>query len=289
MTSHHFEFIIVSRRSREGPAMDIKSTRTLSNGQLIPILGFGTWQSDPGVVGTAVECALRQGVRHVDCAAIYYNEKEVGDGIKASGVKREDVFITSKLWNHKHHPDDVEAACRQTMADLGVDYIDLYLMHFPSAFKRGDDYLPKDENGDVIFDSSLHPTDTWLAMEKLVEKGLVRSLGMSNFNSLQIEDIIKRGNIRPVMLQVECHPYFQQHKLLNWCKQNGLAMTAYSPLVNGRSEILKDPRLEEIAKRYNKSTAQIILRWHLQRGLIIIPKSVFPNEIEENGKLFDFR
>ena len=214
--------------------------------------------------------------------------QEVGEGIKLSGVTREKVFVTGKLWNHKHHPEDVEAGCRQSLKDLGLDYLDLYLMHFPSAFKRGDEFLPKDENGDIIFDDSIHPTETWLAMEKLVEKGLVKSIGVSNFNSEQIDDIIKKGTIKPAMCQVEVHPFFTQNKLINFCRERDIAVTGYSPLVNGRSGILDDPQLKEIAGRYNKSTAQVILRWHVQRGVIVTPKSIFKNEIDENIKLFDF-
>lgn len=224
----------------------------------------------------------------MDCAAIYFNEKEVGDGIKASGVDRKDIFVTSKLWNHKHHPEDVEAACRQSLSDLGLEYLDLYLMHFPSAFKRGDVFLPKDDNGDVMFDETIHPTTTWLAMEKLVEKGLVRAIGVSNFNSKQIQHIIDNGTIKPTMNQVECHPFFTQEKLINFCKERDILVSAYSPLVNGRSGILEDPTLKEIAKKYGKSTAQVIIRWHIQRGVVLFPKSVFLNEIEENGKVFDF-
>ena len=206
-----------------------------------------------------------------------------------SGVPREEIFVTGKLWGHKHHPDDVEEGCRNSLKDLGLDYMDLYLMHFPTAFQRGDVFVPKDENGDVIFDDSIHPTDTWLAMEKLVEKGLVKSIGVSNFNSEQIEDIIQKGTIKPVMNQVEIHPYFCQHKLVDFCRKRDIAMTAYSPLVNGRSGILQDPTLMEIAKKYNKSTAQVIIRWHIQRGVVVPPKSIFLNEIEENAKVFDFR
>ena len=204
-------------------------------------------------------------------------------------MAREEIFVTSKIWNHKHHPEDVETACRNSLADLSLDYLDLYLIHWPVAFQRGDDPNPKNENGDIIFDETIHPTDTWLAMEKLVEKGLVRSIGISNFNSEQIKDILKRGSIKPVMLQVECHPYMNQSKLKKFCADKGIAMTAYSPLVSGQSGILDHPELKAIAIRHKKSSAQVLIRWHLQRGVVVIPKSVFKNEIEENAKIFDFR
>jgi len=196
--------------------------------------------------------------------------------------------VTSKLWNNKHHPEDVEEACRKTLDDLGLEYLDLYLMHFPVAFQRGEVMNPLKENGDIQFDETIHPTDTWLAMEKLVAKGLVRSIGLSNFNSVQIEDIIKRGTIVPAINQVECHPFFSQAKLREFCSKRGIEVTAYSPLVNGRSKILEDPSLKEIATRHGKSTAQVLIRWHLQRGVIVIPKSVIMKEIEENKNIFDF-
>ena len=197
--------------------------------------------------------------------------------------------MTSKLWNNKHHPDDVEGACRKTLADLGLDYLDLYLMHFPVAFQRGEVMNPLKENGDIEFDETIHPTETWLAMENLVDKGLVRSIGVSNFNSVQIQDIIDKGSIVPAINQVECHPFFSQAKLREFCNKRGIEVTAYSPLVNGRSKILEDPRLKEIASVHGKSTAQVLIRWHIQRNVIVIPKSVIMTEIEENKNIFDFR
>ena len=204
-------------------------------------------------------------------------------------MARKDIFVTSKLWNNKHHPDDVEGACRKTLADLGLDYLDLYLMHFPVAFQRGEVMNPLKENGDIEFDETIHPTDTWLAMENLVDKGLVRSIGVSNFNSVQIQDIIDKGSIVPAINQVECHPFFSQAKLREFCNKRGIEVTAYSPLVNGRSKILEDPRLKEIASVHGKSTAQVLIRWHIQRNVIVIPKSVIMTEIEENKNIFDFR
>ena len=140
--------------------------------------------------------------------------QEVGEGIRASGVAREEIFVTSKLWNNKHHPEDVEGACRGTLTDLGLEYLDLYLVHWPHAFQRGEVTFPKNEDGSVKFDETIDPTDTWLAMEKLVGLGLVRSIGISNFNSEQITDVLKRGSIKPVTNQVECQPYLNQAKLL---------------------------------------------------------------------------
>jgi len=270
---------------------------TLNNGAKMPLLGLGTWKSKPGQVEAAVEHALRKGYRHLDCAACYGNEAEVGSGIVASGVARSEIFITSKLWNTKHHPEDVEAACRKTLADLGVDYLDLYLIHWPVAFQRGDNMFPRNEDGTIKYDTEIHPTTTWLAMEKLVEKGLTKSIGLSNFNSEQIADVLAKGSVKPVTNQVECHPYLGQAKLLDFCKERGITITAYSPLGSpdrpwaqpGEPLLLDDPKVKAIASKHSKSSAQVLIRWQVQRGVIVIPKSVTPARIEENANIFDFK
>ena len=236
----------------------------------------------------------RKGYRHLDCAAIYANEAEVGAGIVASGVPRSEIFITSKLWNTKHHPEDVEAACRKTLADLGVDYLDLYLMHSPVAFARGEGW-PKNEDGTFKF-GDVHPTTTWLAMEKLVKKGLTKSIGLSSFNSVQIADVLEKGSIKPVTNQVECHPYLGQAKLFAFCKERGITITAFSPLGSpdrpwakpGEPLLLEDPKIKTIASKHSKTAAQVVIRWQVQRGVMVIPKSVTPSRIEENSDIFDF-
>jgi len=278
------------------PSCSMATSLTLNNGMKMPLLGLGTWKSKPGQVEAAVEHALRKGYRHLDCAAIYGNEAEVGAAIVASGVPRSEIFITSKLWNTKHHPDDVEAACRKTLADLGVAYLDLYLIHSPVAFGQGEGLYPRNEDGTFKF-ADIHPTTTWLAMEKLVKKGLTKSIGLSSFNSEQISDLLEKGSVKPVTNQVECHPYLGQAKLFAFCKERGITITAFSPLGSpdrpwakpGEPLLLEDPKIKAIANKHSKSPAQVVIRWQVQRGIIVIPKSVTPSRIEENFNVFDFQ
>lgn len=258
----------------------------------MPLIGLGTWQAKPGEVGAAVKTALAAGYRHIDCAACYGNEDEVGKAFKDSfsaGLKRDEVFVTSKLWNSEHKPENVKPAIEQTLKDLQLDCLDLYLIHWPQNFQkvpgstRG---FPRDDSGGIIYDFETKTMDTWKAMEKLVDDGLTKAIGLSNFNSAQIKEILENCRIRPAVLQVESHPFFQNKKLLDFCKANEIVMQAYSPLgtgseVNG-STIPKHPKLAEIGARYGKSAAQTAIAFQFNRGVPTFPKSVTESRIKEN-------
>lgn len=272
----------------------------LRTGRKMPLIGLGTWKSEPGKVKQAVVWALQSGYRHIDCASIYGNEAEIGAALQemlgtGKPLKREDVFITSKLWNTKHHPDDVEPSLLQSLKDLRLDYLDLYLIHWPYAFQRGDVPFPRAEDGTLLYDH-IDFKQTWAAMEKLVEKGLVRAIGLSNFNSRQIDDVMSVATIPPTVLQVEAHPYLSQGQLLAHCQERGLVLTAYSPLGSAdrawkhpeEPVLLQDPVIINLANKYHKSPAQVLLRWQTQRGVVAIPKSVTESRIKENIEVYDF-
>ncbi|CAJ0927209.1 14036_t:CDS:2 [Entrophospora sp. SA101] len=277
-------------------------------GDPMPLIGFGLWQIPKDKAADTVYHALKYGYRLLDGAAIYANEKEVGDGIKKAiddeVVKREDIFITSKLWNTYHRKEHVRPALEKTLNDLKVKYLDLYLMHNPVSLKYVD---PKerypanwfyDTENKICLQENVTIRETWEAMEELVDAGL--NIGISNFSGALIMELLKYARIKPSVLQIEHHPYLTQEKLIDYAKSQDLAVTAYSSLgsisyvafgitsVEGVPHLLEEPKLEQIAKKHNKSTAQVALRWAIQRNIAIIPKSNNQNRIIENRKIVDF-
>lgn len=269
-----------------------------NNGEEYPVLGLGTWKSKPGQVTQAVKDAIDIGYRHIDCSPVYENEKEVGAGILAKisegVVKREDLFVTSKLWNTRHKAENVEKGLRVTLTDLGLDYIDLYLLHWPFAFEESEELWPRDVDGKLLLTDDDY-VDTWKAMESLVKRGLIKSIGLSNFNKGQVERVLSIATILPVTNQVECTPYLNQKNLMDFCKLKNITLTAHSPLGSGDKPgikpgdlVLSDERLDAIRVKHGKSRAQIALKFQVQRGLLVIPKTVTKWRMEENTEIFDF-
>lgn len=281
--------------------MTLPNSFLLNTGARIPAVGFGTWQAKPGEVEQAVEIALRAGYRHIDCASIYKNEREVGQGINDSGVARSDIFITGKLWNTKHSPEDVEDALNESLKDLDTEYLDLYLMHWPvyvsphlficecltpkaRAFKSGSVRFPIDADG-VFQLEDIDPAVTYSAMEQLLKTGKVRAIGVSNFTQKRLEDLLSKTNIVPAVNQIEAHPYLQQPDLLHFCQRKGIQIAAYSPLGNnqtGEPRTVDDPQVAEIAARLEFDIGQLLYSWAVQRGTVVLPKSVTPTRITSN-------
>lgn len=271
----------------------------LNTGTKMPIVGLGTWKSPPEKAAQAVEYALmKAGYRHIDCAAVYGNEKEIGQSFErvfsGATVKREDIFITSKLWNTKHAKGDVVAACKQTLADLQIEYLDLYLMHWGIA--RPDEESAESDAHGLLMTDSVSVAQTWEAMQELVSAGLVRAIGVANFTGAMLVDLCSYARVRPAVNQIELHPYNQQARLVEFCQRNNIAVTAYSPLgspgnmkARGGEPILsEDKNVLAIATAHGKSSAQILIRWAIQRGTVVIPKSVTPERIAENIAVLNF-
>lgn len=278
----------------------------LNDGNSIPVIGLGTY-SEPyltpkGACEKAVKFALDVGYRHIDGAFVYKNEHEVGKAIRekiAEGkLRREDIFYCGKLWVTHLLPKMVYPGLERTFKTLQLDYVDLFIIEMPIAFKPGDDPYPKDENGKYIY-HSVDLCATWEALEACKDAGLVKSIGVSNFNRRQLELILSKPGLKykPVSNQVECHPYFTQPKLLKFCQQHDIVIVAYSPLGTSRNPLwvnvatpalLEDSLLNSLGKKYNKTAAQIVLRFNVQRGVVVIPKSFNPERIQENFQIFDF-
>jgi 2,5-diketo-D-gluconate reductase A len=240
---------------------------TLNNGVTIPQLGFGVFQIQPDRTEQATLAALETGYRHIDTAQMYGNESQVGDAVRASGVDRDDVFVTSKLSNAFHAYDDALSAFDQTLKDLGFDYLDLFLVHWP---------LP--DVGDYV--------ETWRAMEEIYRSGRVRAIGVSNFSRHHLQRLLAETDVVPAVNQIEVHPYLSQDELRAYGARHGIETQAWSPIAQGK--VLDDPVLIEIGRRHGKSSAQVTLRWHLERGDIVFPKSVTRSRVEENFAIFDF-
>ncbi|WP_252313107.1 aldo/keto reductase [Sinobaca sp. H24] len=241
---------------------------TLNNKLKMPQLGFGVWQVEDDEAASAVEKAIQTGYRSIDTAMIYKNENGVGRGIKNSGINREDLFITTKVWNADQGYDNTIRAFDESLERLGMDYVDLYLIHWPTP--EFDDYV-----------------DTYKAMEKLYNDGKVKAIGVCNFDVDHLQRILDECNVKPVLNQIECHPYLAQKEVKEFCAKHDIFVEAWSPLMQG-GDVLKDEVVQSIAKEHSKTPAQVVLRWHLQNNTIVIPKSVTPSRIEENFDVFDF-
>ena len=245
----------------------------LSNGYPIPCVGFGTWQTPDGDIATnAVKCAIQSGYRHIAAAAVYGNEVSVGKGIAEAGVPREELFITSKVWNTERGYEKTLAAFEKTLADLGLDYLDLYLIHWPASHHQF-------ENWDEL------NLGTWKAMTELYKAGCVKAIGVSNFLPHHLESLLKT-EVKPMVNQIEFHPGLMQSEVVEFCRSHGMLIEAYSPLGTGR--MLTNATLMAIAAKYNKSVAHVCIRWVLQNGVLPLPKSITPSRIEDNTNVFDF-
>ena len=241
----------------------------LNDGNTIPQLGFGVFQIEPGETAEAVTEALRVGYRHIDTAEMYGNEREVGEGLRASGLDRGDVFVTSKLNNAFHEPDDARRAFDETLSELGFDHVDLFLIHWP---------LPTLYGGDFV--------STWKVMEEFHNDGRARSVGVSNFQVDHLERLAAETDTVPAVNQIEVHPYFTNESVRAYGQEHGIVTEAWSPIAQGG--VLDDSTITEIAGKVGKTPAQVVLRWHIQRGDIVFPKSVTPSRMQENFDIFDF-
>jgi len=246
--------------------LTISSTRKLNSGVEIPLLGLGVFQTPPGTVTQkAVRFALEAGYRHIDTASLYGNEEDVGRAVKDSGVPREQVFVTTKLWNSDHGYDPALRACEQSLRRLGLGYIDLYLIHWPVLELR---------------------SETWKALVELQRRGACRAIGVCNYTVRHLRELLDASEAIPDVDQVEFNPFLYQEELLRFCNGKEIQLEAYSPMTRGHR--LGHPMVLEVARRYSKSPAQVMIRWSLQHGLVVIPKSVRPERIKENGEVFDF-
>jgi diketogulonate reductase-like aldo/keto reductase len=256
----------------------------------LPALGFGTLLADPSLTGQALKTALQVGFRHVDCAERYRNEDAVGEALKEAftqGIaQRAAVYVTAKLWNNNHRPERVKPAFEASLKRLQLDYVDCYLIHTPFAFRPGPDQDPRDERGEVVYDTGVTLAETWQALEELKDEGRCRAIGLSNVDLGQVKDIFESARIKPDAIEVESHPYLPQWELLSFCREHQIAFMAYAALGHGMApRVIEDPTIVSIAQRVGKTPAQVILAWAVQRGTAVLTSSTNSKFIEQNADI----
>ncbi|HWY80740.1 MAG TPA: aldo/keto reductase [Roseiarcus sp.] len=260
----------------------------LNNGSgAIPAVGFGTLIPDPVATKQATKAALEAGFRHFDCAERYRNEEGIGEAMqeafKAGTIRREEVFVTTKLWNTNHRPERVKPAFDGSRRRLQIDTVDCYIIHTPFAFQPGDEQDPRDERGQVIYDSEVTLVDTWRALERLVDEGQCKSIGLSDVNLEKLREIVAAARIKPAVVQVESHPYLPEWELLDFCREHGIVLLAFAALGHGMDpKLLDDPVITSIAQRVRKTPAQVALAWAVQRGTAFLTTSTKPHNIQAN-------
>jgi diketogulonate reductase-like aldo/keto reductase len=263
----------------------------LNNGSgAMPAVGFGTLIPDPAQTRQATRAALEAGFRHFDCAERYRNEAAVGEAMQevftAGAIRREDVFVTTKLWNTNHRPERVARAFEASLQRLRIDYADSYLIHTPFAFRPGDEQDPRDATGQVIYDPGVTLVETWHALERLVDDGKCRSIGLSDIGLERLAEVVAAARIKPAVVQVESHPYLPEWDLLDFCRQHGIVLLAFAPLGHGSNpKITDDPVITSIARRVGKTPAQVALAWAVQRGTAFLTTSTSPGHIRENFEI----
>jgi diketogulonate reductase-like aldo/keto reductase len=269
---------------------ELRNTKmALNNGtDAIPALGFGTLIPDPDQTKTATKAALEAGFRQLDASERYRNETEVGEAIqevfRTGKIKREEVFIATKVWNNNHRPERVKPALEASLKRLQLDYADLYLIHTPFAFQPGDEQDPRDASGNVIYDKGVTLLDTWGALERLVDEGKCKAIGLSDVDLPQTQEIFETARIKPAVVHVESHPYLPQWELLDYCNKNGIVLQAFAALGHGiEPSLMKDPVITAIAQRVQKTPAQVLLAWAIQRGTALLTTATTPSRIKENA------
>jgi diketogulonate reductase-like aldo/keto reductase len=256
----------------------------------IPAVGFGTLIPDPLATKQATKTALEVGFRHLDCAERYRNEEAVGDAMqavfKAGTIRREDVFVTTKLWNSNHRPERVRPAFDASRRRLQIDTVDCYLIHTPFAFRPGDEQDPRDEKGQVVYDAGVTLLDTWRALERLVDEGQCKSIGLSDITFEKLQEIVAAARIKPAVVQVESHPYLPEWELLDFCREQGIVLLAFAALGHSMNpKVVDDPVITSIAERVHKTPAQVALAWAVQRGSAFLTTSTNPKRIQENFEI----